>query len=72
MKVIQAIPMSQNIKELASFLGATGCYSRFLTRYAELTLPLCHIKKRDRLGVVCRTRGHSRRIEMADLHLCLS
>lgn len=46
---IHRIPEPTSASQVASFLGMTAYYLRFLPHYSQTTAPLCHLLKKEEL-----------------------
>ena len=45
---IQHMPAAKNVKEIKQFLGLTGCYRKFVPRFADISKPLTILTKKDK------------------------
>ena len=45
---IQHMPVPKNVKEIKQFVGLTGYYTKFVPRFADISIPLTTLTKRDK------------------------
>ena len=49
---IKNMPVLKDAKEIKQFLGLTGCYRKFVPRFADISRPLTQLTKKE-MKFVC-------------------